>query len=105
VTTASETDILSPARKKRRHPALLVMAALLKGVHVRVDGEEYRYQDGALCVQRPSIDLSTGAKQDVLLDTQMTVAQFIKWCEAIPEQAVIQIVFGSVMSDIREEGR
>ena len=86
----------------RRHPALLVMAALLKGVHVRVDGEEYCYGNGILSIRRTGYDLSTGEDTDVFIDTQMTVGQFIQWCERIPEEAVIQVVFGSVMSDLRK---
>lgn len=91
-----------PAESRRRHPAQLVMAALLKGVFVRVDDDEYCYRDGAFCIKRTSIDVATGEEQDVLIDTHMTVAQFIIWCETIPGKALIQIMFGSVMSDIRE---
>jgi len=89
---------------KRKHPALIVLRALLEGNAVVADGEEYRYDEkGVFGVVRKRFICGTGVEAEpVVLGIEMTVEQFVKWCETLPEEVVIQTVFGTVMRQGRK---
>jgi hypothetical protein len=85
----------------KRHPAQTAMGILLSEQPILVGGEEWRFQDGIFGVVRVKEDLKTGAKEEVLLGVDMTVAGFIKWCENMPEEAILQSVFNKVIHEGR----
>lgn len=85
---------------KRRHPAAVILDIVLGGQSAVIQGEEWSYQDGVFGVRRQRwVD---GVRQeDILLGVDMTVRQFILWCERLPEETIIQAVFSSVVAKER----
>lgn len=85
---------------KRRHPAAIIFNIILEGQAVLINGEEWRYQDGIFGIRREK--WTDGVRQeDILLSIDMTVGDFIKWCEKLPEETIIQAVFASVIGKER----
>ncbi len=86
----------------RRHPSSIVLRALLNGRPIMVGEDEYRYENGVFGVRRTLMNLGTGEKEDMIIGLEMTLEQFIKWCEGLPERVIDQTVFDLVL---REKGR
>lgn len=85
---------------KKRHPAAIILNIILGGEAAVINGEEWRYQDGVFGIRREKWE--DGVRQeDILLGVDMTVADFIKWCEKLPEETIIQAVFASVIAKER----
>jgi hypothetical protein len=84
---------------KKRHPALIALNILLSGEPVLVAGEEWRYQDGVFGVVRKQEDGKTGVTEDIVLGVDMTLAGFVKWCEKLPEEAILQSIFNKVVHE------
>jgi len=106
-------------KSKRKHPALIVLNGLLDGnplivemeVVERKEGrdfkmrvkEEYRYQDGVFGVARTMENTMTKEKRDVILDAGMTLGGFVRWCEELSEETIIQFVFQVGLSGLRKD--
>jgi len=90
-------------RLERRHPALVILRALLQGNPLLVDKEEWYLQDGIFGPKRVMEDSKTGEKREIILGVDMTLAGFVAWCEKLPEETVLQTVFNSVMHMSRKE--
>lgn len=89
-----------PVEVKKRHPAALILNIILEGQSVLINGEEWSYQDGVFGLRRQRW-VDDVRQDDILLSIDMTVGQFIQWCERLPEETVIQAVFSSVVSKER----
>lgn len=86
---------------KKRHPALVILGILLEGHQgVKVNGEEWWYQDGVFGLRRECWKGDV-RQDDVLIGVDMSVGDFIRWCEKLPEETVIQAVFASVVAKER----
>lgn len=89
-----------PVELKKRHPAAIILNIILEGQSVLIKGEEWSYQDGVFGLRRERwVD---GVRQeDILLGVDMSVGDFIRWCEKLPEETIIQAVFSSVVAKER----
>lgn len=86
---------------KKRHPALVILKILLEGNQgVKVNEDEWWYQDGVFGLRRQCFKGDV-RQEDVLIRVDMSVGDFIRWCEKMPEQTVIQAVFASVVAKER----
>jgi hypothetical protein len=86
---------------QRRHPALILLKILLDGHPVVVDEETYYYLNGVFGVKRERHDTKTGETEEVVLGVEMDIANFIKWCERLPETTVIQAVFNATLKGMQ----
>lgn len=87
----------------KRHPALIVLQALLDGYPVPIEGEEYWMDEETreVVIRRESENTQTGEKREVFLRIDMNVGAFFKMCERLPEKAVIEIAGNKVLNDLR----
>lgn len=89
-----------PKETAKRHPALIILSALLDGHGVSIKGEEWWYQDGIFGLRRQRWE--NGVRQDdVLIEVEMTVGGFIRWCEKLPPETISQVVFSTVVAKER----
>lgn len=90
---------------KRRHPALILLNILLDGHPVMMEGDEWRYEDGAFGVVRDAFD-SAGKKTDTyLLGVEYTLIGFIKLCERQSEETIQAAVFSHVVTQNNRKDR
>ena len=85
---------------KKRHPAAIILNIILSGQAAVINGEEWMYQDGVFGIRREKWQNDV-RQEDILLGVDMSVSDFIKWCEKLPEKTIIQAVFSSVMAKER----
>lgn len=81
---------------KRRHAALVVLGILINGQPILVEGDEYRYDDGVFGIVRKRI-VNGRESGEVIIGLDMNVGEFVKWCERLPEEVLIQGVFNNVV--------
>lgn len=85
----------------QRHPATTILSIILSGEPVFVDGEEWAYREGIFGVWRQSF--RDGVRQeDIFLGVDMSIGAFIKWCEKLPEETILQAVFNKVLHQDRK---
>lgn len=96
----------TPMAWKGKHPALVILGSLLKGVPVKIDGEEYHLADNVLCVKR-SVYAGIGQEPvgERLIRIDMSVGAFVKMCErlTLTEEQLFEIAANTVLNDIRRK--
>lgn len=92
---------------EQKHPALIVLRSLMIGVPVTIEGYEYWMdpESRQVVIRRESINTKTGETKDVFICPDMSVGAFIKMCEKIPENDVIEIVGNIVLNEINRKER
>ena len=71
---------------RRRHPAHVVLDILLSGLPFKFPDEpyDYYYQDGVFGIRATRTDDTKAKLEEIILATDITLADFIKKCEGIP---------------------
>jgi len=88
---------------KAKHPALIMLGALLRGDPMIVDREPWYLQDGVFGPKRVMEDSKTGEKTEILIGVDMSIGAFVQWCEKLPEDAILQTVFNTVLAMNKKE--
>ena len=86
-----------------RHPAEILLKALLTGRVLSFDEFQFRIEDSELlwrCKTSEKIDLATGEREEVWFSCDMTVTQFIKHANDMGESDVVAISAGTVLREL-----
>lgn len=86
-----------------KHPALIMLQALLRGDPMLHEGEQWYLQDGVFGPRRVMENSKTGEKREIIIGVDMTLAAFVSWCGKMPEETVLQTVFNSVLAMNKKE--
>lgn len=90
---------------KRRHPALIILRALLDGHRIKYDNWTLVLNNDMLCLEY--LKTTTGEKESseiVYLPTDMPLSHFISWCKAIPDDILFGIVADITLTSIKRSG-
>ncbi len=91
---------MPPTKGVRKHQALIILSALLKGHSISVGDQEWRYEGGVFGVVR-GVWKNDKWIEDRIFGVDMTVGAFVKWCEKLPEEVLVQTAFQVVMAETR----
>lgn len=76
--------------KKRRHNAVVMLEILLAGFPIRFkdSNQEYYYQDGIFGIRGQRITPGREGSEKVILETELSLRDFIKLCEEMSFEEV-----------------
>lgn len=88
-----------------REKSVIVLAALLKGTEIEIDGHKYAMCEntegkkflGVLCTK---IELNSEKEEPVYLPHDITLAGFIKTCDELSNDKIFEIGANSVLQDV-----
>lgn len=75
-----------------KHPAEIVLRAMLQGIQVELDGVKYSIQDGNLVFHVTCYHLDNGIEEEGVFGSDMSLAYFLKACEQMSEEQKIGLV-------------
>lgn len=91
----------------KKHPALIVLRALILGLPVDMGGEEYWMDEETrqFGVWRRSVNTETREEKDVFLGVDITLAGFVKRCEGFSEEQLIELAANITLNELRRKER
>lgn len=97
----------TPGRPLFMRPApLVVLEALMMGIPVKMAGEEWHIKDGIFGVRRTRMHLGHPERdEEVLLGVDHTLPAFIKMCEALSAQELMEISTNIGLNRHRQDQR
>lgn len=78
--------------------AELLLKALCSGVEVELEGQRYLMANGRLCIVGVKPGFGGSSAEEVLLDVDMSLNNFIKKAENLPEEQALSLL--TVLSHI-----
>lgn len=88
-----------------KHPALILLGALLEGIPLQKDGEKWILQDGRFGVWRERVDTTTGQRDEIILYVDMTLDGFVKWSQKFTPDELWTIGAETVLTQSKRKKR
>jgi hypothetical protein len=85
------------------YKSINVLKALFIGLPVTIGYYTYTYEDNFIGVPTTRIDLKTKEQEEILVDSGITLNQFLAACEKISDEDIALLTANTVLNKIKRE--